>query len=78
MVGRNRKWQEGHPKAQGSFTVEAALILPIVLFCIFYLLNQGIELYCQAVELAENQGFWESFDPAGRFRQLELMGKLLE
>ncbi len=78
MVSENKKWWESYPKAQGSFTVEAALVLPIVLFCIFYLLNQGIELYCGTVEIAENQGIWESFDPAGRFRQLELLGKFLK
>ena len=52
MVSENKKWWESYPKAQGSFTVEAALVLPIVLFCIFYLLNQGIELYCGTVEIA--------------------------
>ncbi len=62
---------------KGSLTVEAALVVPIVLLCIFQLLTQGITLYCQVVELAEEQEFWEEYDPPGRFRQLELLEELV-
>ena len=72
-----RKGSGRFPKMQGSFTVEAALVFPIVLFCILTLLNQGIELYCQVVEIIGNQAAWESFDPASRFRQLEQLGHFI-
>ncbi|MCI9004113.1 MAG: hypothetical protein HFH39_02500 [Lachnospiraceae bacterium] len=62
---------------KGSLTVEAALVVPMVLLCIFQLLTQGIKLYCQVVELAEEQEFWEEYDPPGRFRQLELLEELV-
>ena len=62
---------------KGSLTVEAALVVPIVLLCIFQFLTQGITLYCQVVELAEEQEFWEEYDPPGRFRQLELLEELV-
>ena len=39
----------------GSFTVEAALVLPLILFCILLMLNQGLELYGEMVETAEQQ-----------------------
>ena len=63
---------------KGSLTVEAALVVPIVLLCMFQLLTQGITLYCQVVELAEEQEFWKEYDPARRFRQLELLEALSE
>ena len=40
-----RKW-----KVNGSLTVEAALVVPLVLFCILLILNQGIELYEEVAE----------------------------
>lgn len=63
---------------KGSLTVEAALVVPIVLLCMFHLLNQGIELYCHVAEMAQEQEIWEEFNPARRFRQIELLGELVE
>ncbi|TGY96075.1 hypothetical protein E5329_11425 [Petralouisia muris] len=59
----------------GSFTVEAALVLPLILFCILLMLNQGLELYGEMVETAEQQKMWEEFAPADDFRKLELLLK---
>lgn len=65
-------------KIRGSFTVEAALIVPIVLFCILLILNQGIELYTQTVAASQNQETWEKFEPVKRFRELELLNDLIK
>lgn len=79
LMGKIRVGMAGIcPKVQGSFTVEAALVFPLVLFCILHLLNQGIELYCLIREMAGNQEAWEGFDPASRFRQLELLGNFMK
>lgn len=63
-------------KVSGSFTVEAALVLPVILICILLILNQGLELYQELVETAEKQQMWEEFAPAGYFRKLELLGEM--
>lgn len=60
-------------KAKGSLTVEASLVVPIVLFVIFLLLNQGLELYGEVVGTAQKQEMWEDFEPSGKFRRLELL-----
>lgn len=65
-----------HWKVKGSLTVEAALVVPLLLFCILLVLNQGLELYGEVVETVENQEMWEEFDPVGRFRKLELLEKV--
>ena len=66
-----RKW-----KVNGSLTVEAALVVPLVLFCILLILNQGIELYEEVAETVVKQEMWEEFNPAGRFRRFELLDKV--
>lgn len=65
-----------HWKVRGSFTVEAAMIVPIVLICILLIMNKGIELYTQTLESAQNQEMWENFEPVKRFRNLELFNDL--
>ncbi|MCI8484164.1 MAG: hypothetical protein HFH41_07475 [Lachnospiraceae bacterium] len=57
---------------KGSLTVEASLVVPIVLACILMVLNQGIELYCKTVEIVQKGEIWEEWEPAKRFRKLEL------
>lgn len=63
-------------KARGSLTVEAALVVPIVLFCILLFLNQGLDLYGELVKTAQRQEMWEEFNPADKFRRLELLGEI--
>ena len=65
-------------KAAGSFTVEAALVVPIVLFSILLLMNQGISLYERVVKTEQEQDMWEGFDMAGRFQNLELLDDALK
>lgn len=55
-------------KIKGSFTVEAALILPVVLFCVLLVLEEGLKLYDKTVETAQNQETWREFYPAETFR----------
>lgn len=59
-------------KVRGSLTVEAAFVIPLVLLCILLVLNQGLELYEEVIETVKKQEMWEEFDPADRFRKLEL------
>ena len=69
-----------HVKAKtagGSLTVEAAIIIPIVLFSILWMVEKGIALYTETVELVQEQEMWEGFDPAGEFRKLKLLEKTL-
>ena len=56
--------------------MEAALILPIVLFCILLILNQGLELYREVTETGKKQEMWEESDPAERFRVLKLLEEI--
>lgn len=66
-----RRW-----KAKGSLTVEAAFVVPLVLFCILLVLNQGLELYEEVIGTMEKQEMWEEFDPAGGFRKFEFLEKV--
>ena len=59
-------------KVRGSLTVEATLILPVILFCILLVLNQGLELYSAVIATAGKQEMLEESDPAERFRILKL------
>ena len=60
-------------EAQGSITVEAAIVVPIILLCIFWLTQQGIDLYEDTVIIVEKQEMWDEFEPAAKFRTLELL-----
>ncbi|MCI8860035.1 MAG: hypothetical protein HFI71_11095 [Lachnospiraceae bacterium] len=60
-------------EAQGSITVEAAIVVPIILLCIFWLTQQGIDLYEDTVIIVEKQEMWDEFEPAAKFRNLELL-----
>ncbi len=64
-------------KAKGSLTVEASLVVPIVLFVIFLLLSQGLELYAQVAETVKKQEMWEEFKPSETFQRLELLGSFI-
>ena len=41
------------------------------------MVEKGIALYTETVELVQEQEMWEGFDPAGEFRKLELLEKTL-
>lgn len=60
-------------KARGSFTVEAAVIVPVVLLCILWMAEAGITLYEETVEIVQKQEMWQEFHPAAKFRKLELL-----
>lgn len=64
--------------AAGSLTVEASFVVPIVLFCILFILNQGIERYGQTVDTAKKQEMWDELDMAGDFRKIELLASYIE
>lgn len=67
-----------HKRARGSLTVEAAIIVPVILFCILWMVQGGITLYTETVELVQKQEMWEDFQPAGKFRKLELLEKVID
>lgn len=64
-------------RARGSITVESSIVVPIILFCILWLLQSGITLYSETVELVQ-QTVWEEFHPAEEFRRLELLENMLD
>ncbi len=63
---------------QGSLTVEAAIIVPIVLFCVLWMVQGGIALYVDTVEVVQQQEMWKDFHPALQFRKLELLEKMID
>lgn len=67
-----------HKRARGSLTVEAAIIVPVILFCILWMVQGGITLYTETVELVQKQEMWEDFHPSGQFRKLELLEKVVD
>lgn len=60
-------------RVQGSITVEAAIVVPITLFSILWMVQGGITLYMDTVELIQQREMWETFHPTGQFRKLELL-----
>ncbi|MCI8300099.1 MAG: pilus assembly protein [Lachnospiraceae bacterium] len=67
----------GGKRLKGSFTVEAAIVLPVVLFCICLMMKRGIILYTATVQVINRQEIWQEFHPAKEFRKLELLKELL-
>lgn len=65
-------------RAKGSYTVEAALIMPIVLGCILLVLNQSIELYTEVTKATVYTSWWQEKEPAEDFRKIELLRKAAE
>lgn len=63
---------------KGSLTVEAAIVVPLVLLCVLWIMRAGIVLYGSTAELVQKQEMWEEFQPAAKFRRLELLGDLLD
>ncbi|MCI9081671.1 MAG: hypothetical protein HFI70_05015 [Lachnospiraceae bacterium] len=61
---------------RGSFTLEAAIIFPLVLLCTFWIMEKGIFLYLETVKHINNQEMWEEFYPAEEFRKRELLKEL--
>lgn len=76
--GANRMKYINNIRAKGSLTVEAAIVVPIALFCILWMVEKGISLYTVTVDLVHEQEMWEEFHPAGEFRRLELLGKVFD
>lgn len=62
---------------KGSLTVEAAIVVPIVLICILWMVEKGIALYSETTALVQDQGIWEEFYPAKEFRRLEWVEEAL-
>lgn len=65
-------------RMKGSLTVEAAIVIPVVLLCVLWIMEAGIALYGSTLELVQKQEMWEEFQPAVKFRRLELLGDLLD
>ncbi len=64
-------------RLKGSFTVEAAIVISVVVLCVFLFVEAGIELYVGMSALVQEQGKWEEFCPAAQFRKLELLENVL-
>lgn len=67
----------GTKHAKGSLTVEAAVVVPVVLLCILWMAEGAVTLYCGTVEIVEKQEMWEGFDPAEEFRKLEFLEQMI-
>lgn len=65
-------------KAAGSFTVEAAIIVPVVLGCILLVLNMAIQLYTEVTACTVYSGWWQELEPADEFRKLQLWKSIEE
>ncbi|MEG0961342.1 MAG: pilus assembly protein [Lachnospiraceae bacterium] len=60
-------------KVKGSYTVEAALLMPIILFCLCFILEQTIDMYMQTKEILCITEEWKEFNPVPIFRTLPLI-----
>lgn len=65
-------------RVQGSYTVEAALIVPIVLLCLMLVINQAIILYLEVIEDTVYSSWWQEFEPADSFRKVEMLENAIE
>lgn len=62
-------------RVKAEFTVEAALVLPIVLLVFVEVMHQGVNLYVEVRETAANES---SYDAISDFRQRQMWNKLFE
>ena len=65
-------------RARGSYTVEAALIMPVVLGCLLLILNQSVTLYSEVKECTICSSWWQEREPADSFRKIEFLRQLTE
>lgn len=63
---------------KGSFTIEAACIFPIILFCICITINVGITLYQEVKQEAMSQMENEKLDLISVMYRRELVKELFE
>jgi len=57
---------------KGSFTVEAAILIPLVLFLLMSVVEYGIELY-QLSKMRETMEKLENWDAVGCFYEIEML-----
>ena len=62
---------------KGSFTIEAAIIVPITLFMMVTVVRYGIDFYQQSVERKPLEEL-EEWDAVGHFYEVESLKKLEE
>lgn len=60
-------------RVQGSYTVEAAMIVPLVLGCLLLVMSQAIELYTEVTDDMVYGSWWQEYEPADSFRRIEWM-----
>ncbi len=65
-------------RVQGSYTIEAALIVPFVLGCMLLIMNQAIELYIEVTENTVYDKWWQEFEATDSFRKIELLKRITE
>lgn len=65
-------------RAQGSYTIEAALIVPLVLGCILLIMNQAIELYTEVTQNTVYSSWWQEFEPSDSFRRIEWLKDIID
>lgn len=58
---------------QGSYTVEAAIIVPIVLVCILLVLSKAISLYEEVTDITVFNEWWQELEPEEIFRENEVI-----
>lgn len=68
----------GGKRLKASFTVEAALIMPVVIVLLVFLLHLTIGLYENVSEVAENITRIEELDSVKLFRGLSTGKELME
>ena len=60
---------------RGSFTIEAAIIIPFILFLMITVLQIGIKFY-QESSLLERSEKWEAFHAVSMFYKLQILREL--
>lgn len=75
-MGKENKSTAGSIRLRGSLTVEAAVVFPMVLFCVCLMMKRGIALYSCTVQLINSSEIWRDFHPAEEFHRLELLEEL--
>lgn len=66
------------PRVRGSYTVEAAFLLPVIILLLAWTLHLSINLYAQVESAAASYEKAEDFDAAKRFRNLTAAAVLLD
>lgn len=73
----NNKWRDSVKSLKGSFTVEATIIIPIILFLMISVLKQGITFYKETIE-RESPDYITNWDAVSTFYDVWVLKEIGE